>query len=181
MLAVPAISTVMHSFGGPQSPQLGNIRRSRDLDFLWDCIRLAAAKASAEIIRYILEMGRGCGIQTFNNAIDSGSTEVVPMFIDKDPSLIAYVGSHNKVCLDVALNSYVPREKTVPVVRLLLANGANPLKPTPLMWKAVSPSYPEAVEGLEGHETQPPKVDFLHTVIYTGLSTIRRFIMTQYF
>lgn len=31
--------------------------------FLWDCIRLAAAKASAEIIRYILEMGRGCGIQ----------------------------------------------------------------------------------------------------------------------
>jgi hypothetical protein len=47
-----------------------------------------------------------------------------------------------------------------------------PLKPTPLMWKAVSPSYPEAVEGLEGHEAQPSKVDFLHTVIYTGLSTI---------
>lgn len=158
----------MYSFGGPQSPQLGDIRRPRDLDFLWDCIRLAAAKASAEIIRYILEMGRGCGIQTFNNAIDSGSTEVAPMFIDKDPSLIAYVGSYNKICLDVALNSYVPREKTVPVVRLLLANGANPLKPTPLMWKVVSPSYPEAVEGLEGHEAQPPKVDFLRTVIYMG-------------
>ena len=37
--------------------------------------------------------------------MDSGSTEVVPMFIDKDPSLIVYVGSYNKICLDVALTA----------------------------------------------------------------------------
>lgn len=94
-------------------------------------------------------MGWGCDVQAFNNAIDSGSTEIVQMFIDKDPFLIAYVGSHNKTCLDVALNGYMPREKTVPMLRLLLANSTDPNKPIPLIWKAVSSSYPEAVEELE--------------------------------
>jgi hypothetical protein len=125
------------------------LARSRDLDFLWNCIQLIATKAHVETIRYLLKMRWGCDIQAFNNDIDSGSTEVVQMFIDKDPSLIAYVGSHNKTCLDVALNGYMPWEKTVPMLRLLLANSADPSKLTPLMWKAVSSSYPEAVEELE--------------------------------
>lgn len=108
------------------------------------------------------------------------------MFIDKDPFLIAYVGSHNGTCLDVALNDCMPRE-TVPMLRLLLANSADPSKLTPLMWKALSSSYPEAVEEL------PLKVDFLRTAIYGGslemvhhlvdsdASVNPTFFMTQYF
>jgi hypothetical protein len=68
-------------------------------------------KAHAEVIRYLLKMGWDCDIQAFNNAIDSGSIEVVQMLIGRDPFLIAYVGSHNKTCLDVALNGYMPRSR----------------------------------------------------------------------
>jgi hypothetical protein len=125
-------------------------------------------KPTRRLFDYLLEMGWGCDIQAFNNAIDSGSTEVVQMFIDKHPSLIAYVGPHNKTYLNVALNGYMPRKKTVPMVRLLLANGANPNKLTPLIRKAASSSYPKAVEELKGHKAQPPKVDFLRTAIYGG-------------
>jgi hypothetical protein len=102
------------------------LARSRDLDFLWDFIQLIATKAQMEAIRYLLKMEWDCDIQAFNNAIDSGSTEVVQMFIDGDPFLVVYVGSHNKTCLDVALNGYMPREKTVPMLRLLLANSTDP-------------------------------------------------------
>jgi hypothetical protein len=122
-------------------------------------------------------MGWGYDVQAFNNAIGSGSTEVVQMFIDKDPSLIAYVGSHNKTCLDVALNGYMPQEKTAPMVRLLLANGADPNKPIPLMRKAVLSSYPEAVEELERHGAQPLKVDFLRAAVYGGKVEMVRYLI----
>lgn len=92
-LRITELLTVMHSSSGPRSPwpRGGALARPRDLDFLWACIRLAAQKGHVEVIRYLLEIGWGCDVQAFNNAIDSGSTEVVQMFIDKDPSLIAYV------------------------------------------------------------------------------------------
>jgi hypothetical protein len=67
------------------------------------------------------------------------------------------MGSHNKACLDVALNGYMPRDKMGPMLRLLLAHGADLNKPTPLVWKVVSSSYSKAVEELERYEAQPPK------------------------
>jgi hypothetical protein len=122
-----------------------------------------------EAIRYLLKMRWDCDIQAFNNDIDSGSTEVVQMFIDKDPSLIAYVGSYNKTCLDVALNGYMSREKTVPMLRLLLVNSADPNKPIPLIWKAISSFYPEAVKELE--DTGRSRWKWTSRVQpYTGLS-----------
>jgi hypothetical protein len=63
------------------------------------------------------------------------------------------------------------------MLRLLLANGADPDKPTPLMWKAVSSSYPEAVEELERHGAQPAKVAFLRTVICGGSFEMVRYLV----
>jgi ankyrin repeat protein len=49
-----------------------------------------------------------------------------------------------------------------------MAHGADPNRPTPLMWKAISSSYPEAVEELERHGARPSKVNFLSTAVRGG-------------
>lgn len=48
-------------------------------------------KGHVEVVRCLVEMVLIRDVRAFNDAIDSGSTQIVRMFIDKDLSLITYL------------------------------------------------------------------------------------------